>query len=170
MPADLSPPGTRHAAGSASRKCHARSDCQDGSDPSEDASFGAGEILVSGSGSQGGNWTPGRGWAAGRLESSGDQRRRPKSRARSRFGEPTKAATVNFVDRVRVMPGLSYLEIAALERRIRALQERVGYTGDYDSWIASVTPAVAAGQVNFAEEPTHQSLTSSAVFDCAACR
>jgi len=73
-------------------------------------------------------------------------------------------------DRVQVMPGLSYLEIAALERRIRVLQERVGYTGDYDSWIAGVTPAVAAGQVNFAEEPTHQSLPSSAVLDCAACR
>jgi hypothetical protein len=73
-------------------------------------------------------------------------------------------------DRVQVMPGLSYLEIAALERRIRVLQERVGYTGDYDSWIASVTPAVTVGQVNFAEEPTHQSLTSSAALDCAACR
>jgi len=73
-------------------------------------------------------------------------------------------------DRVQVMPGLSYLEIAALKRRIRVLQERVGYTGDYDSWIAGVTPAVAAGQVNFAEEPTHQSLPSSAVLDCAACR
>jgi hypothetical protein len=48
-------------------------------------------------------------------------------------------------DRVQVMPGLSYLEIAALERRIRALQERVGYTGDYDSWIASVTPEPRAG-------------------------
>ena len=73
-------------------------------------------------------------------------------------------------DRVQVMPGLSYLEIAALERRIRVLQERVGYTGDYDSWIASVTPAVTAGQVNFAEESTHQSLPSSAALDCAACR
>jgi hypothetical protein len=73
-------------------------------------------------------------------------------------------------DRVQVMPGLSYLEIAALERRIRVLQERVGYTGDYDSWIARVTPAVTAGQVNFAEESTHQSLPSSAAPDCAACR
>ena len=31
-------------------------------------------------------------------------------------------------------------KVAALERRIRVLQERVGYTGDYDSWIAGVTP------------------------------
>jgi hypothetical protein len=36
-------------------------------------------------------------------------------------------------DRVQVMQGLSHHEIAALERRIRAFQERVGYTGDYDS-------------------------------------
>src|ERR1700746_92958 len=101
MPADLSPPGTRHAAGSASRECHARADCEDRSDPPEDASFGAGEILVSGSGSQGGNGTPNRGWAAGRLESSGDQSGRPKSRAYSRFEVRTTSATGDFVDRVR---------------------------------------------------------------------
>jgi ferredoxin/flavodoxin---NADP+ reductase len=52
-------------------------------------------------------------------------------------------------DRVQVMRGLSYHEIVALEHRIRVLQERVGYTGDYDSWIASATPAVTRGQVNF---------------------
>jgi hypothetical protein len=76
-------------------------------------------------------------------------------------------------DRVQVMPGLSYLEVAAVEHRIRALQERVGYTGDYDSWIASVTPAVTAGQVSFptdiAQESTRQSLPGSAAFDCAPC-
>ena len=52
-------------------------------------------------------------------------------------------------DRVQVMQGLSYDEIAALEHRIRVLQNRVGYTGDYDSWIASATPAVTEGQVHF---------------------
>ncbi len=72
-------------------------------------------------------------------------------------------------DRVQVMSGLSYLEIAALEQRIRILQERVGYTGDYDSWIASVTPAVPASQ-NFAPESMHQSSSSSAAFHCGACR
>jgi len=76
-------------------------------------------------------------------------------------------------DRVQVMPGLSYLEVAAVEHRIRDLQERVGYTGDYDSWIASVTPAVTAGQVSFptdiAQESTRQSLPGSAAFDCAPC-
>jgi hypothetical protein len=74
-------------------------------------------------------------------------------------------------DRVRIMPGLSDLELERLERRIRVLQERVGYTGDYDSWIAGVTPvAVTAGQVNFAQESTHQSLPSSAAFNCVVCR
>jgi hypothetical protein len=69
------------------------------------------------------------------------------------------------------MPSLSYQEVAAIEQRIRAFQERVGYTGDYDSWIASVTPSITSGQVNFptdiALEATRQ---SSAAFYCAACR
>src|SRR6267143_5677592 len=101
MPADLSPAGTRHATGAASRKCHARADCEDRRDSPEDASFGAGEILVSGSGSQGDNGTPSREWAAGGLESGGNQSGRPKSRAHSRFGVPTTGANGDFVDRVR---------------------------------------------------------------------
>ncbi len=75
--------------------------------------------------------------------------------------------------RVQVMPGLSDLEIAAIEQRIRVLQERVGYTGDYDSWIASVTPAVTRGRVHLptdlAQESTRQGLPCSAALDCAAC-
>src|SRR6267154_3020741 len=101
MPADLSPPRTRHAAGSASRKCHARSDCEDRSDASEDASLGAGKILISVSGSQGINGTRGRGGAASRLESGGDQGGRAKTRTRGWFGIPTTGANGNFVDRVR---------------------------------------------------------------------
>ncbi len=69
------------------------------------------------------------------------------------------------------MRGLSYDEIAAIEHRIRSFQERVGYTGDYDSWIASVTPTITACRVDF---PTDISLEatrqSSAEFYCAACR
>src|ERR1700676_2005589 len=100
MPTDLSPPGTRHAAGSASRKCHARSDCKNRSDPSEDASLGAGKIPISVSGSHGINGTPNRGWAAGGLETGADQSGRPKSRTRGRLGVPTTSADGNFVDRV----------------------------------------------------------------------
>jgi NADPH-dependent glutamate synthase beta subunit-like oxidoreductase len=73
-------------------------------------------------------------------------------------------------DRVQVMQGLSHHEIAALERRIRAFQERVGYTGDYDSWIAGATPAVTEGQVKFPIEiPQESTLESSTAFYCAAC-
>jgi NADPH-dependent glutamate synthase beta subunit-like oxidoreductase len=43
-------------------------------------------------------------------------------------------------ERIRALPSLSQSDIAALEQRIRALQERVGYTSDYDSWIARETP------------------------------
>ncbi len=75
--------------------------------------------------------------------------------------------------RVRVMPGLSDLEVVAIKQRIHLLQERVGYTGDYDSWIASVTPPVTTGLENFpthlAQESTQQSLSSSAALDCMAC-
>ncbi len=41
---------------------------------------------------------------------------------------------------VQKLPALSQSEIAAVEKRIRAAQEKAGYTGDYDSWIAKVTP------------------------------
>jgi ferredoxin--NADP+ reductase len=43
-------------------------------------------------------------------------------------------------ERVQTLPALSESDAAALEQRIRALQQRVGYTSDYDSWIAKVTP------------------------------
>jgi len=38
------------------------------------------------------------------------------------------------------LPALSPTEIVSIEQRIRAHQERAGYTSDYDSWIAKVTP------------------------------
>jgi len=43
-------------------------------------------------------------------------------------------------EKLKTLPALSQSEVAAIERRIRALQERAGYTSDYDSWIAKVTP------------------------------
>jgi hypothetical protein len=73
-------------------------------------------------------------------------------------------------DRVQVMRGLSYNEIATIEKRIRALQKRVGYSGDYDSWITSVTSAVTDGQVNFPIDiPQESTPESSTAFYCAAC-
>jgi ferredoxin/flavodoxin---NADP+ reductase len=44
------------------------------------------------------------------------------------------------VDRISCWPPLSPDQIASIETRIRALQQRAGYTGDYDAWIAKVTP------------------------------
>jgi hypothetical protein len=41
---------------------------------------------------------------------------------------------------VESLPALSQEQVAAIEKRIRARQEQVGYTSDYDSWIAKVTP------------------------------
>jgi ferredoxin--NADP+ reductase len=41
---------------------------------------------------------------------------------------------------VESLPSLSREQMAAIEQRVRAHQERVGYTSDYDSWIAKVTP------------------------------
>jgi len=48
-------------------------------------------------------------------------------------------------ERVEALPPLSESEIAGIESRIRALQQRAGYTGDYESWIAKVSPAENAG-------------------------
>jgi NADPH-dependent glutamate synthase beta subunit-like oxidoreductase len=42
-------------------------------------------------------------------------------------------------EQVRKLPPLSEMDVAAVERRIRALQESVGYS-DYASWISRVTP------------------------------
>lgn len=44
------------------------------------------------------------------------------------------------VDRVDGWPPLSPDRMAKIEARVHALQHRVGYTGDYDAWIAKVTP------------------------------
>ena len=43
-------------------------------------------------------------------------------------------------ERIRTLPSLSGDEVSALEQRIRSWQERVGYSSDYDSWIARETP------------------------------
>jgi ferredoxin--NADP+ reductase len=74
-------------------------------------------------------------------------------------------------DQVQLMPSLSYQEVAAIEQRIRVLQERVGYTGDYDSWIASVTPSITAGQVDFPTDIAQESARErSAALYCTALR
>jgi len=41
---------------------------------------------------------------------------------------------------IEVIPQLSDEQMAAVEREVHALQQNAGYTSDYDSWIAKVTP------------------------------
>jgi NADPH-dependent glutamate synthase beta subunit-like oxidoreductase len=41
---------------------------------------------------------------------------------------------------VEVIPPLSDDQMAAVERRVQALQQKVGFTSDYDFWISKVTP------------------------------
>ena len=42
--------------------------------------------------------------------------------------------------RVEALPPLSAGAVAQIEERIRTVQQRVGYTADYDTWIARETP------------------------------
>jgi hypothetical protein len=41
---------------------------------------------------------------------------------------------------IRSAPPLSPEALAGIKKRVQALQERVGYTSDYDAWIAAVIP------------------------------
>jgi hypothetical protein len=41
---------------------------------------------------------------------------------------------------IEVIPQLSDDQMAELERQVHALQQKAGFTSDYDSWIAKVTP------------------------------
>jgi NADPH-dependent glutamate synthase beta subunit-like oxidoreductase len=41
---------------------------------------------------------------------------------------------------IEVIPQLSEEQMAKVERQVRALQQKAGFTSDYDSWIAKVTP------------------------------
>jgi ferredoxin--NADP+ reductase len=43
-------------------------------------------------------------------------------------------------EKLLTLPALSQDEVARIQQRIRTLQERAGYTSNYDSWIAKVTP------------------------------
>ena len=41
---------------------------------------------------------------------------------------------------IEVIPQLSDDQMAEVERQVHALQQKAGFTSDYDSWIAKVTP------------------------------
>jgi ferredoxin/flavodoxin---NADP+ reductase len=42
--------------------------------------------------------------------------------------------------RIKAFPALSQEQVAAIDQRIQARQQRVGYEGDYDAWLRKVTP------------------------------
>jgi NADPH-dependent glutamate synthase beta subunit-like oxidoreductase len=55
--------------------------------------------------------------------------------------EQQVAKAVDAIEKqIEVIPRLSDDQMAAVERQVQALQQKVGYTADYDSWIAQVTP------------------------------
>jgi len=43
-------------------------------------------------------------------------------------------------EQIKVIPQLSEEQMAKVERQVHALQQKAGFTSDYDSWIAKVTP------------------------------
>jgi len=49
-------------------------------------------------------------------------------------------ATAGIEKQIEAIPPLSEDKLAAVERQVHALQQKAGYTSDYDSWIAKVTP------------------------------
>jgi NADPH-dependent glutamate synthase beta subunit-like oxidoreductase len=68
----------------------------------------------------------------------------PSSRDHSALSAPAEASGAAqakaVMEQVQTLPSLDESAAAALEQRIRALQQRAGYQGDYQSWIAAVTP------------------------------
>jgi ferredoxin/flavodoxin---NADP+ reductase len=50
------------------------------------------------------------------------------------------SATDAIAKQIEVIPQLSDQQMAEVERQVHALQQKVGFTSDYDSWIAKVTP------------------------------
>ncbi len=72
------------------------------------------------------------------LNSSDEDPRVPVSFAPAEARAAGQAQAVE--QKLETLPGLSPQQIAAIEQRVRARQQQVGYTSDYDSWIAKVTP------------------------------
>ena len=55
--------------------------------------------------------------------------------------EQQVASAMDGIERqIEVIPQLSDHQLAEVERQVQVLQQKVGFTSDYDSWIAKVTP------------------------------
>jgi ferredoxin/flavodoxin---NADP+ reductase len=56
-------------------------------------------------------------------------------------GEPKVASGMDAIEKqIELIPQLSDDQMAEVERHVHALQQKAGFTSDYDSWIAKVTP------------------------------
>ena len=61
--------------------------------------------------------------------------------AGSASAEKQVTSAMDAIERqIEVIPPLSGDQMAAVEKQVHALQQKVGFTSDYDSWIAKVTP------------------------------
>jgi ferredoxin--NADP+ reductase len=61
--------------------------------------------------------------------------------ARISSGEQQVATAVDAIEKqIEAIPELSNDQMAKVEQQVQALQQKVGFTSDYDSWIAKVTP------------------------------
>jgi ferredoxin--NADP+ reductase len=57
------------------------------------------------------------------------------------IAEQQVASAMNAIEKqIEVIPELSDDQMAGVERQVRALQQKAGFSSDYDSWIARVTP------------------------------
>ena len=55
--------------------------------------------------------------------------------------EQQVASTMGAIEKqIEAIPQLSDDQMRAVERQVHALQQKAGFTSDYDSWIAKVTP------------------------------
>jgi len=55
--------------------------------------------------------------------------------------EQQAASSVQAIEKqMEAIPQLSDDQLAKVERQVHALQQKAGFTSDYDSWIAQVTP------------------------------
>jgi hypothetical protein len=50
------------------------------------------------------------------------------------------AGTAAVAEQIATIPPLSPAQMSAVENQVRALQQKVGCTSDYDTWIAQITP------------------------------
>jgi NADPH-dependent glutamate synthase beta subunit-like oxidoreductase len=64
-----------------------------------------------------------------------------KSASGTTGAEQQVASAVSAIEKqIEAIPPLSGDQVAAVEGQVRALQQKAGFTSDYDSWIANVTP------------------------------